>query len=97
MLSSVSLQEVEHTISMVSDDDDFISDMTGNDCHRIYPSAFILPDRNRPTPNRHDPGVDLIDEMQLNLTRSSKVLDAVEFKTTNPILTDLASRGTMTF
>jgi hypothetical protein len=49
-----------------------------------------------PTPDRHDSSVDLVDEMQLNLTGTSKVLNTVEPKSADPVFTDFSSRGSVT-
>jgi hypothetical protein len=46
-----------------------------------------------PTPYRHDSSIDLVDEMQFNITGSSKVFNIIEPKSPDPVFADFASWG----
>jgi hypothetical protein len=48
-----------------------------------------------PTPYRHDSSIDLVDEMQFNITGSSKVFNIIEPKSPDPVFTDFTSWGSV--
>lgn len=49
------------------------------------------------TPDGHDPRVDLVDKVQIDLARTRKVLDTIVAQTANPVFADLPGGGTVAF